>query len=33
LLPALEKLFTPTQKEIKSAYFEIWQYLLFVGKK
>jgi S-adenosylmethionine-diacylgycerolhomoserine-N-methlytransferase len=33
LLPALEKLFTPTQKEIKSAYFGIWQYLLFVGKK
>jgi S-adenosylmethionine-diacylgycerolhomoserine-N-methlytransferase len=33
LLPALEALFTPTQKEIKSAYFGIWQYLLFVGKK
>ena len=33
LLPVLEKLFTSTQKEIKSAYFGIWQYLLFVGKK
>jgi S-adenosylmethionine-diacylgycerolhomoserine-N-methlytransferase len=33
LLPALEALFTPIQKEIKSAYFGIWQYLLFVGKK
>ena len=33
LMPVLEKLFTSTQKEIKSAYFGMWQYLLFVGKK
>jgi S-adenosylmethionine-diacylgycerolhomoserine-N-methlytransferase len=33
LLPAMEKLFTSTHKEIKSAYSGMWQYLLFVGRK
>jgi S-adenosylmethionine-diacylgycerolhomoserine-N-methlytransferase len=33
LTPELEKLFTKTHFEVRSAYFGIWTYFLFVGKK
>lgn len=32
LLPVLEENFQPVEKQVRSAYLGIWQYLLFIGK-
>lgn len=33
LLPLLEREFTPINKEVRTAYGGVWQYLIFIGKK